>query len=296
MITDKLKNGSSTLSFSLYKNNPFINEIEEEFDTNNTQVALLEDVKDFVITDKLKNGSSTLSFSLYKNNPFINEIEEEFYVETLENRYIIKSTTDQPTVKRYTCVLDLESLESKLWIDGFSNVEATADATVRLAIAGTGWSVEAKNLTAKRRTLRLDSTNAYEIITKALTKWDIEVRFNAKDKVITLSDSVGEDKGVYFTDELNLSTINIEGDSTDFATRLYVRGKDGLTFADINGGKDYIENFTYSDKVVSKLWVDERYEHKESMLEDARIKLAGMCKPVKSYELEIVDLASLSYA
>lgn len=247
-----------------------------------------------MITDKLKNGSSTLSFSLYKNNPFINEIEEEFYVETFENRYVIKSTTDQQTVKRYMCVLDLESLESKLWIDGFSNVEATADATVRLAIAGTGWSVESRNLTTKKRTLRLDSTNAYEIITKALTKWDIEVHFNAKDKVITLSDNIGEDKGVYFTDELNLSTINIEGDSTDFATRLYVRGKDGLTFADINSGKDYIENFTYSDKVVSKLWVDERYEHKESMLEDARIKLEGMCKPVKSYELEIVDLASLS--
>lgn len=247
-----------------------------------------------MITDKLKNGRSTLSFSLYKNNPFINEIEEEFYVETFENRYIIKSTTNQQTAKRYMCVLDLESLESKLWIDGFSNVEATADATVRLAIAGTGWSVEARSLTTKKRTLRLDSTNAYEIITKALTKWDIEVRFSAKDKVITLSDNIGEDKGVYFTDELNLSTVNIEGDSTDFATRLYVRGKDGLTFADINGGKDYIENFTYSDKVVSKLWVDERYEHKESMLEDARIKLEGMCKPVKSYELEIVDLASLS--
>lgn len=192
------------------------------------------------------------------------------------------------------CVLDLESLESKLWIDGFSNVEATTDATVRLAIAGTGWSVETKNLTTKKRTLRLDSTNAYEIITKALSKWDIEVHFNAKDKIITLSDNIGEDKGVYFTEELNLSTINIEGDSTDFATRLYVRGKDGLTFADINGGKDYIENFTYSDKVVSKLWIDERYEHKESMLEDARIKLEGMCKPIKSYELEIIDLASLS--
>lgn len=247
-----------------------------------------------MITDKLKNGSSTLSFSLYKNHPFIDDIQEEFYVETIENRYVIKNTNDQQTVKRYMCVLDLESLESKLWIDGFSNVEATADATVRLAIAGTGWSVESRSLTTKKRTLRLDSMNAYEIITKALTKWDIEVRFNAKDKVITLSDNIGEDKGVYFTDELNLSTINIEGDSTDFATRLYVRGKDGLTFADINGGKDYIENFTYSDKVVSKLWVDERYEHKESMLEDARIKLEGMCKPIKSYELEIVDLASLS--
>ena len=264
------------------------------FDVENTKIGLLENLKDFVILEKLKNGSSTISFSLYRNDPYCKQIKEECYIETLDNRYIVKIINDQQTVIRYTCELDLESLTSKIWSEGFSNVRANVVETVKLAIAGTGWTVIDGGVNEKKRTINLKAMDSYEIIKNCLTKWDVEVKFDAKKRMITLADKIGSDKGVYFSDEFNLTTIHVESDSRSFATRLYVRGKDGLTFASINGGKDYIEDYSYTSKLVSKIWIDERYENVQQLLEDARLKLNDFCKPKSTYELEVVDLASLS--
>ncbi|CUN12523.1 phage tail spike protein [Turicibacter sanguinis] len=264
------------------------------FDVENTKIGLLENLKDFVILEKLKNGSSTISFSLYRNDPYCKQIKEECYIETSDNRYIVKIINDQQTVIRYTCELDLESLTSKIWYDGFSNVRANVVETVKLAIAGTGWTVIDGGVNEKKRTINLKAMDSYEIIKNCLTKWDVEVKFDAKKRMITLADKIGSDKGVYFSDEFNLTTIHVESDSRSFATRLYVRGKDGLTFASINGGKDYIEDYSYTSKLVSKIWIDERYENVQQLLEDARLKLNDFCKPKSTYELEVVDLASLS--
>ncbi len=264
------------------------------FNIENIKIGLLENLKDFVILEKLKNGSSTISFSLYRNDPYCKQIKEECYIETSDNRYIVKIINDQQTVIRYTCELDLEALTSKIWPDGFNNARANVVDTVKLAIAGTGWTVIDSGANEKKRTINLKAMDSYEIITSCLTKWDVEVKFDAKKRIITLADKIGNDKGVYFSDELNLTTIHVESDSRSFATRLYVRGKDGLTFASINGGKDYIEDYSYTSKLVSKIWIDERYENAQQLLEDARLKLNDYCKPKSTYELEVVDLASLS--
>ena len=67
-----------------------------------------------------------------------------------------------------------------------------------------------------------------------------------------------------------MKSVNFKGKSSGFATRLYAKGKDSLTFADINGGKDYVEDFSYSDKVISVYWKDERYTIAENLLADAK--------------------------
>ena len=93
------------------------------------------------------------------------------------------------------------------------------------------------------------------------------------------------------TDELNLKSVNFKGKSSGFATRLYAKGKDSLTFADINGGKDYVEDFSYSDKVISVYWKDERYTIAENLLADAKKRLKSMAVPQQSYTCGVMDLA-----
>lgn len=60
------------------------------------------------------------------------------------------------------------------------------------------------------------------------------------------------------------------GKSTALVTRLYPVGAHGLTIGDVNGGKNYVENFSYTDRVICKVWKDERYEIPEHLMAAAR--------------------------
>ena len=100
-----------------------------------------------------------------------------------------------------------------------------------------------------------------------------------------------EPLGAFATRELNLKEINYKGKSTEFYTRLYAYGKNGLSFADINGGKPYVENFQYTDKIISAYWSDERYEVPENLLEDAKEAVKKASVPERSYECTVMDLA-----
>lgn len=86
----------------------------------------------------------------------------------------------------------------------------------------------------------------------------------------------------------------MKGDSSNMITRLYCEGKDGLTFATINNGKDFVENLSYKNKVLSAYWKDERYTVAESLLVDGKKKLDALAVPSRSYIFNVVDLANLN--
>ena len=258
-------------------------------------MAILSDLKDYVVRRKIKQGYVALAFSLYTEDANSKIIEDEFYIHTETENFIVKSISKQKTVNRYSCELNLEDLQNKMWADGFDNSKSDAITTAKLAIAGTGWTVWAQDgLDMTKRRLKTDGMDALNVIYKIVEKYGLEVQFKTKEKQVCLYNAIGADKGSYFTDELNLTTLNIDTDTNSFATRLYVRGKNGATFADLNGGKDYVENFSYSKKLKCALWSDHRYEDMALMLKDAKRKLEDLCKPKASYEIEVVDLSKLS--
>jgi hypothetical protein len=101
---------------------------------------------------------------------------------------------------------------------------------------------------------------------------------------------MGSPAGSFATRELNLKEINYKGKSNNFITRLYAYGKDGLSFADINSGKAYVDNNTYSNRIICGYWQDDRYTVKQNLLDDAREKLAKLAVPERSYDCAVVDL------
>ena len=117
------------------------------------------------------------------------------------------------------------------------------------------------------------------------------VSFLLKKKQILIYDNLGSYKGEYIRENMNLTNITAQGDSYDFYTRLEAEGKDGLTFSDINNGKSYVEDYSYSSKVKTFYWKDERYTIKENLLEDAREKLKELSKPRKAYTCDVVNLS-----
>nr|WP_302417104.1 phage tail spike protein [uncultured Romboutsia sp.] len=260
---------------------------------NKEHVAIdtLTDTKDLKI-EYVLSGEDLLEFSLSISDEKINLLEEEGYIRTKDNEYVIKAIDPNDNFKRFSCNINVEALVGKA-IASFDTSNNNVNDTIRLAIAGTGWILADNNIT-KRRTVRLTNTNALEVLREVRKVFRVDIRYDAINKIIYVYEQFGEDRGVYFSDELNLKSFSIPSDTYDYVTRLYPKGKDGLTIASINNGKEYIENFQYSNKVLELIWEDNRYTDVNSLKEDAEIKLDELSKPKRTYQASISDLAKQS--
>ncbi|WP_221364526.1 phage tail protein [Clostridium perfringens] len=261
-------------------------------DKNKKLVAGLINYKDLCIESILATGDKKLSFSLPKEDKFYNFIEEEGYIETKTQEYVIKARDAGVDYTKFDCVLNLEELEANIF-DRFESVEQTITASLNLAIVGTGWTVK-DNTLKKKRTVRCTNKNALEIVQEIKKTYRVDIVFNTLKREIEVYEHLGENKGTYFIDSLNLTALQVQSDSYKFATRIIAEGKDGLTFSSINNGKNYVENFQYSKKIKTIYWKDERYTVKESLLEDAKAKLEEISKPFVSYSASILNLAKLN--
>ncbi|SQC06702.1 phage minor structural protein [Clostridium perfringens] len=256
------------------------------------RVAGLVDYENLCIESVLESGDKTLSFYYPKKGKYYDEIVEEAYIRTKKDEFVVKAREIDEDYTKFECSLNLEELEGNIF-DRFESIEQTITLALNLAIAGTGWTVK-DNTLKKRRTVRCTNKSSLEIVREIKKVYRVDIVFNTLRKQIEVYEHLGEDKGTYFIDSLNLIALQIQSDSYKFATRIIAEGKDNLTFEDINNGKNYVENYQYSKKVKTLYWKDERYTIKESLLEDARAKLEEISKPFISYNASILNLAELN--
>lgn len=261
------------------------------FNKEHVAIGALTKLKDYKI-EYLLSGEDSIEFSLSISDENIHLVEEEGYIQNKLNEYVIKAIDPSQEIKRFSCSINIESIVGKS-IQNFDTSNNNINDTIRLAIAGTGWILADNNIT-KRRTVRLKNTNALEVLREVRKVFRVDFRFDAINKIIHVYEQFGSDKGVYFTDELNLRSLDIPSDTYDYSTRLYAYGKDGLTIASVNDGKEYVDNFQYSNKIIEYIWEDNRYTDINSLKSDAEAKLAELSKPKRSYKASVADLAKYS--
>ena len=221
--------------------------------------------------------------------PLIAEEVEAIDAET-GLRYVFQQIDEGSQTAACKGSLCLDELKSDVFIGYNSDTHRAAE--IVSSVIPKEWTVDDRSGATFHRTVTLEGGTALDIIDAVCKTFSICARYNNSTRTITLVDPNSyTPSGTYITDELNLKTCNYKGNSKDFATRLYMRGKDGCTFAEINDGKDYVEDHTYSDKVVSTVWIDERYYVKEDMLAAAKAKLRELAVPSRSYECDVIDLA-----
>lgn len=261
-------------------------------DKNKVPLKGLRVYQDYCIESVLDLDDKTLSFSAPLRN-VRGVLTLEGYIETKDDRYVVKEITKSTDgTAKVTAKLDMEALEGKAF-RSFKTTEQTIEAALRLAFSGTGWTVAESTIT-KKRTISMTNVSALDILKQALKTYRAEIKVDSKNQQIYIYDSIGSDKGVYFTSQLNLKKLEVQSTSYDFYTELEPYGKDGLTIASVNNGKNYVENHQYSDKIKRIIWKDERYTLPESLKEDAEAKLADMSKPYSSYSADIIDLSRAS--
>lgn len=257
------------------------------YDQNHNAIGHIRKYKDLCVESDVKTGDKTLSFTYLARH---HEIRNEFYIDDGTDEYVVKEVpVNTDGFPQIVAVLNLEELEAKPW-GSFSVKDSTIDDAARLALAGTGWTVGECTVTKKRNAGMLQVTSK-DVIDKLCTAFMCERVYDTKAKKVHFYDKVGSDKGVYFLRGLNLKKLNKKSDSYDYYTRIIPIGANNLTIESVNGGKNYLENHQYSNKVKTYIWKDESYTNAQALMEDAGLKLEDFSKPVVSYSADVIDLA-----
>ena len=257
------------------------------------RVGVLKDFANRSITSTLDTGDKELAFEYPADGPMVEELREECYIRTKTDEFVLKAVERGEKKNKYTATLNVEDLEGTVFPGGFETVELTITDALNFAFKDTGWKVGTCEIT-KRRTIRIEeSTTAWAVLQQSLSTYRCECKIDSLTKTVNIYEQVGEDKGCYFMDGLNLRKLTLKSDTYDFYTRIYPIGKDGLTpFEALN--VPYIENHQYSEKVKSYVWKDERYTRTTSLIEDATAKIEEMSRPYKAFTADVVDLAKRS--
>ena len=256
-------------------------------------------VDDYYIR-QLASGLDELNFSISvwdEDYPLIQEessIKEESDGQACA--YLVKAIDAGKNIANVKCQIDLDEWKSVMTV-GYDSGSNTFPAIVN-AVKPTGWTVVNNSGMVNARTIKLDAATPYDVLEQCRSTFSgATFRFDNIAKKITLVNmNAGQNLGAFVTRDLNLKEDNYKGKSTTFATRLYAYGKDGMSFASINGGKPYVDNFTYSSRVICAYWRDERYTVAQNLLADAQAKLAEMAVPQRSFDCSVVDLAKTNPA
>lgn len=262
------------------------------YDATHKKIATIEPDSP-KIEKTLSSGDKELSFSYPKTGNNIEALIAENYIRTPEDEYVLKEIETGEKKNNYVAKLNIEELEAAEFAYGFESRTQTARDCLEFAFEGTGWTVGTCTIT-KRRTIDIEDTcTAWDVLQDVLKTYMCECRIDSIGKAVHLYERIGVDRGAYFMEGLNLRRLTVKSNTYDFYTRIYPVGKDGIT-PEILIGVPYIDNHQYTEKVIPRVWIDERYTVTENLIEDAIAKLETASKPYTAYTADVADLAAQS--
>ena len=260
------------------------------YNPSNKPLGFLNNVFDLKITKEI-NGMEELSFFVPINSPEAKMLQLEGYiVPDGEQIFVIREMNTHGKDIEVYCMLAIENLYGYCWSEiarqGVNLVEA-----FEYVLKYTGWKFVNRTTTpARTRDIYIQNQTVWEALKVLCEVYFIEMTVDTHTHTITAYDSVGTDNGVFFISDLNLVNFRKDTNTHKLITRLIPIGKDGLTIKSVNGGKEYIDNNTYSDKLLYGLWMQSAYTNPTQLKEDATNWLAEYAKPYITYNVDIIDL------
>ena len=259
---------------------------------NNSTIPL--QIDDYYVKH-LASGLDELVFQISIWDENYQKIQEESSIRESSGtpiNYLVKAIDAGKETATVKCQIDLDEWKSTITI-GYDSGSNSCAGIIR-SVCPSGWTVVDPTSLTYLRTIHLDSATPYDVLQQCRSTFSgVTYRFDNVQKTITLIDmNDSENIGAFVTRELNLKQNNYKGKSTGFITRLYAYGKNNLTFASINDGKEYVDNNTYSNRIICGYWKDERYTVAENLKAAAEERLKGLALPQRSYDCDVVDLAA----
>lgn len=263
---------------------------------HNSEAYAYKDIDDTFCVIRSYGGMISLQFDVQINHPIYPYLREETRLEYDGQYFLIKGVNERSTsgICTINAELDLTGLKNKIYLSKKWKTISFKEFTDEI-LKDTGWSVINADMISRRTSPEAQDNTPQDLLEQSTnsTSFGTCYEYETKQRIIRCikPENNTTPTGCYFTDELNLSEITFKGSSAGLVTRLYPIGKDGLTIASVNNGVNYIENHTYSDKVICAVWRDERYTNAQSLLDDGVVKLSALANPERSYTCKVTDLA-----
>lgn len=259
--------------------------------------AVLQNAHDIVMTAEV-NGVDTLEFKLPFNDAKRLSLDNEREIRVAGNTYRVRTLSDEKGADG--SILTTVYAEADFYGLAYSAEKEprefnadTADASMRFALEGTGWELGEVNVRTLR-TWQSRDDNALVILRTVQKLHGGDLIFDSGERKVSLLTFGGKESGALFAYKKNLTSIKRVVDTRGLITRLYARGKEGITFASINDGKPYVADHTYTDEVrVSTLDLS-NFTNPYQMLEFTKMRMAEYAKPRVSYVLSAMDLSVMT--
>lgn len=266
-------------------------------DDNGAWEAILENAYDIIVTGEI-NGEDTLTFSIPFRDSKRKYLENEKKIQIVDDVYKVRTITDVKdstgnTVTQVYAEAEFYDLTFSVRKEEKKFDAEMADVAMAYALADTEWSVGTVNVTSKR-TWTSSEKNALSILRSVANLHGGDLVFDCPNRLVHLLTVNGKDSGALFAYKKNMKSIERVVDTRSLVTRLYAVGANGMTFADINNGKAYLEDFTYSKEVRITTLDCSSFTNPYQMKEYTAMRLAEYCKPAVSYVLNAMDLSVLT--
>ena len=246
----------------------------------------VSEYRNFYIDDK-QDGRDWLGFTLPVESELYREISEETKVRYRGVDYLVKKISDG----HLECEIDLDFLKKVVHENYTSSVTLSS---LMASILPSGWTIHGAASIHGAPVIERELCTNLDILTDAQEAYRCWFSWNHAAKICTVTSADAVIRtGEYVTDELNLRTLSFKGSSVNFCTRLYAYGKGGVSIESVNAGKKYLDDFTYSSKLIVGYFKCD-YELPANIKKAAQYELALRSQPERSYECDVVDLAKLS--
>lgn len=256
-------------------------------------VAIIDELE-AVATSEL-NGERYLEFALPVKHRHAALLQPELVVEVAGDVYRIRriKTARRRGVPVYEVYAEARfyDLAYSGQVDGRELLQATAGDVIELALAGTGWTVAAVNVTS-RRTYTIEDSTPLELLRTVQEQHGGDLLFDNVSQTVSLVVQSGRDVGVSFFYGKNVAESSRVVDTTSLITRIYARNAEGVTIAGVNGGLPYLEDYTYTDEVREATYDFASGASPYTMLSMARATLANRSKPSYSYQFTVADTSA----
>lgn len=260
------------------------------YNPNNEPLGFLNNVFDLKIVKEI-SGMQELSFYVPINSPEARLLELEGYIyPDGEQLFVIRELNQQGNDIEVYCTLAIENLYGFCW-EEIAKKSTSLVGAFEYVLQHTGWKFVNKTTTpARTRDIFIQNQTVWEALQVLCEVYFIEITVDIHSHTITAYDRVGKDTGTFFISDMNLVNFRKDTSTHKLITRLIPIGKDGLKITSVNNGKEYIDNNTYSNKLLYGMWVQTAYTNPSQLKEDATQWLEEYAKPFISYSVDIVDL------
>ena len=261
------------------------------YSSNKDFLVLLDTYKDAFTEEILSTGQKTLCFKVPCVEEMLKYIQEENYIETPDYSYVIKEINmEDNDFIEVRCSANIEDIKGRLFTNFDCYQLGIQQAYEYCLSKSPSWKVEYNSSNRQITTYQEPNVFGFDMILRIAEDYQQEFWFDTKNHILKIYDKMGKSFGAYYSNELKMRQLIKQSSTYDYATVLYPIGKNGLTIGVVNNNKNFLENYSYSNKHIEKLFIDNECEVAEILKAKAEAYLDEICVPRASYQVRLTDL------